>query len=208
MVHEKIKDQLTQELVFQIEKAYGKNQRDSPDYGRIAHQNHFNKLKASLTNQNVIYGGNTDENDFFFGPTLVDNPTLDSELMKEEIFGPILPIISYSNEEMIHKLLENRERPLAFYVFSKRKKFIDKLFKRYSFGGGVANDSIIQFANDNLPFGGVGHSGMGAYHGKYSFKNFSHEKPVIKRSFLFDLPGRYAPYPKSLSLLKFLLKNL
>ena len=208
LVHEKIKDQLTQELIFQIEKAFGKNQQNSTDYGRIAHQNHFNKLKASLANQNVIYGGNTDEKDFFFGPTLVDNPTLDSELMKEEIFGPILPIISYSNEEMIHKLLENRERPLAFYVFSKRKKFIDKLFKRYSFGGGVANDSIIQFANDNLPFGGVGHSGMGAYHGKYSFKNFSHEKPVIKRSFLFDLPGRYAPYPKSLSLLKFLLKNL
>ena len=190
------------------EKAYGKKSTRSPDYGRIAHQNHFNKLKASLANQNVIYGGNTDEKDFFFGPTLVDNPNLDSELMKEEIFGPILPIISYSNEEMIHKLLENRERPLAFYVFSKRKKFIDKLFKRSSFGGGVANDSIIQFANVNLPFGGVGHSGMGAYHGKYSFKNFSHEKPVIKRSFLFDLPGRYAPYPKSLSLLKFLLKNL
>jgi aldehyde dehydrogenase (NAD+) len=128
--------------------------------------------------------------------------------MQEEIFGPILPIITYGEEKEIHLILEKRERPLAFYVFSKRKKFINKLFNRYSFGGGVANDSIIQFANDNLPFGGIGHSGMGAYHGKHSFKNFSHEKPVIKRSFWFDLPGRYAPYPKSLSLLKFLLKNL
>ena len=149
-----------------------------------------------------------DEKKLFFGPTLIENPPLESELMQEEIFGPILPITGYKEEKDIHNILEKRERPLAFYVFSKRKKFINKLFRRYSFGGGVANDSIIQFANDNLPFGGVGHSGIGAYHGKYSFKNFTHEKPIIKRSFWFDLPGRYAPYPKSLSLLKFLLKNL
>jgi aldehyde dehydrogenase (NAD+) len=208
LVDEKIKDRLTQELIVQIKKAFGEKQQDSEDYGRIAHQKHFNKLKKSLINQNIIYGGQTDKKEFFFAPTLVDNPLLDSELMQEEIFGPILPIISYKTENEIHKILSVRERPLAFYVFSKRKKFIDQLFRGYSFGGGVANDSIIQFANDNLPFGGVGHSGMGAYHGKYSFKNFSHEKPVIKRSFWFDIPGRYAPYPKSLSLLKFLLKNL
>lgn len=208
LVHEKIKEKLTREIIRQIKKAFGENSQNSEDYGRIAHQRHFDKLKFSLKNQNIIYGGKTNDKDLFFGPTLVDSPSLDSELMQEEIFGPILPIISYQNEEDIHEIMENRERPLAFYVFSKRKKFIDKLFQRYSFGGGVANDSIIQFANDNLPFGGVGHSGMGAYHGKYSFKNFSHDKPVIKRGFWFDLPGRYAPYPKSLSLLKFLLKNL
>lgn len=208
LVHEKIKDKLTQEIIKQIEKAFGENQENSEDYGRIAHQRHFDKLKASLKNHNIIYGGTTNEKDFFFSPTLVDEPALDSELMQEEIFGPILPIISYKTEDEIHEIFKGRERPLAFYIFSKRKKFIKQLFNRYSFGGGVANDSIIHFANDNLPFGGVGHSGMGAYHGKYSFKNFTHEKPIIKRSFWFDLPGRYAPYPKSLSLLKFLLKNL
>ena len=208
LVHEKIKDKLTQEIIKQIEKAFGENQENSEDYGRIAHQRHFDKLIASLKNHNIIYGGTTNEKDFFFSPTLVDEPALDSELMQEEIFGPILPIISYKTEDEIHEIFKGRERPLAFYIFSKRKKFIKQLFSRYSFGGGVANDSIIQFANDNLPFGGVGHSGMGAYHGKYSFKNFTHEKPIIKRSFWFDLPGRYAPYPKSLSLLKFLLKNL
>jgi aldehyde dehydrogenase (NAD+) len=208
MVHEKIKDKLTRELIFQIEKSFGENPQESSDYGRVIHKKHFEKLKSSLKDQKVIYGGATDDKDLFFGPTIVENPDLNSNLMQEEIFGPILPIITYSKENEIHKVMENRERPLAFYVFSKRKKFINQLFQRYSFGGGVANDSIIQFANDNLPFGGVGHSGMGAYHGKYSFKNFSHEKPVIKRSFWFDLPGRYAPYPKSLSLLKFLLKNL
>ena len=208
LVHEKIKDKLTQEIIKQIEKAFGENQENSEDYGRIAHQRHFDKLKASLKNHNIRYGGTTNEKDFFFSPTLVDEPALDSELMQEEIFGPILPIISYKTEDEIHEIFKGRERPLAFYIFSKRKKFIKQLFNRYSFGGGVANDSIIHFANDNLPFGGVGHSGMGAYHGKYSFKNFTHEKPIIKRSFWFDLPGRYAPYPKSLSLLKFLLKNL
>lgn len=208
LVHENIKDKLIQELILHIEKSFGKNQQDSTDYGRIVHQKHFNKLKKSLQNQKLVYGGQMDEKKLFFGPTLIENPPLESELMQEEIFGPILPITGYKEEEDIHNILEKRERPLAFYVFSKRKKFINKLFHRYSFGGGVANDSIIQFANDNLPFGGVGHSGIGAYHGKYSFKNFTHEKPIIKRSFWFDLPGRYAPYPKSLSLLKFLLKNL
>ena len=208
LVHENIKDKLIQEIILYIEKSFGKNQQDSTDYGRIVHQKHFNKLKKSLQNQKLVYGGQMDEKKLFFGPTLIENPPLESELMQEEIFGPILPITVYKEEEDIHNILEKRERPLAFYVFSKRKKFINKLFRRYSFGGGVANDSIIQFANDNLPFGGVGHSGIGAYHGKYSFKNFTHEKPIIKRSFWFDLPGRYAPYPKSLSLLKFLLKNL
>lgn len=208
LVHKNIKEKLIQELIKQIKKAFGEQQQDSPDYGRIAHKTHFNKLKSSLIDQNIIYGGQIDEKDLFFGPTLVDNPLTDSELMQEEIFGPILPILSYKEEDEIHKILEKRERPLAFYIFSKRKKFINKLFNRYSFGGGVANDSIIHFANENLPFGGIGHSGMGAYHGKYSFKNFSHEKPIIKRDFWFDIPGRYAPYPKSLSLLKFLLKNL
>ena len=108
--------------------------------------------------------------------------------MQEEIFGPILPIISYHKDEDIHEVLKNRERPLAFYVFSKKKKFIDKLFQHYSFGG-VANDSIIQFANDNLPFGGVGHSGMGAYHGKYSFKTFLTKNPSSNAVFGLIFPG-------------------
>ena len=208
LVHENIKVQLTQELILQIEKSFGKNQQNSMDYGRIVNQKHFNKLKKSIKKQKLIYGGIMDEKKLFFGPTLIVDPPLESELMQEEIFGPILPIIGYREEKDIHDILKKRERPLAFYIFSKKEKFINKLFQRYSFGSGVANDSIIQFANDNLPFGGVGNSGMGAYHGKYSFKNFTHEKPIIKRGFWFDLPGRYAPYPKSLSLLKFLLKNL
>ena len=208
LVNEKIKSKLVTAITKEIERAFGKNQKKSDDYGRIAHLNHFKKLKTAIKGEKVIYGGETDEKSLYFSPTLVENISKESVLMKEEIFGPVLPIISYDKESEIHYFLKSQERPLAFYVFSKRNKFINQLFNRYSFGGGVANDSIIQFANDNLPFGGIGQSGMGAYHGKYSFKNFSHEKPFIKRSFWFDLPGRYAPYPKSLSLLKFLLKNI
>jgi len=208
LVNEKVKSNLVAALIKEIERAFGKNQKKSEDYGRIAHVDHFKNLKSAIKDEKVIYGAKTEEKSLFFSPTLVESPAKESILMKEEIFGPILPIISYNEEVEIHHFLKSQERPLAFYVFSKRNKFIKQLFNRYSFGGGVANDSIIQFANDNLPFGGVGQSGMGAYHGKYSFKNFSHEKPFIKRSFWFDIPGRYAPYPKSLSLLKFLLKNI
>ena len=114
LVNEKVKDELTQELILQIQKAFGENQQNSSDYGRIAHQNHFNKLKTSLENQNVIYGGQTDKKDLFFGPTLVDNPPLDSELMQEEIFGPILPIISYHKDEDIHEVLQKSGASVGF----------------------------------------------------------------------------------------------
>ena len=207
LVHENIKDKLIQEIILHIEKSFEKTSKiQLTMVGSFTKNTSINLKNHSKTKSLFMVDKWTKK--LFFGPTLIENPPLESELMQEEIFGPILPITGYKEEEDIHKILEKRERPLAFYVFSKRKKFINKLFRRYSFGGGVANDSIIQFANDNLPFGGVGHSGIGAYHGKYSFKNFTHEKPIIKRSFWFDLPGRYAPYPKSLSLLKFLLKNL
>ena len=125
--------------------------------------------------------------------------------MAEEIFGPILPIISYTDEKEIDEVISQYEKPLGFYVFSKRKKFIHSLFDRFSFGGGVANDSVIQFVNDQLPFGGIGHSGMGAYHGKNSFDAYTHYKPVIKRGLWFDPSIRYAPFPESFGWLKKLL---
>jgi aldehyde dehydrogenase (NAD+) len=116
--------------------------------------------------------------------------------------------LSYTSEKDLDPILTQLKNPLAFYIFSTQRKFIHRLVKRYSFGGGVINDSIIHFTNEKLPFGGIGNSGMGAYHGKYSFDVFTHAKPVVKRSFWFDLPQRYAPYPKSLNLLKLLLKKL
>ncbi len=199
---------LVEALGKEIDKAFGKDSAQSKDYGRIIHEKHFDKLVADLNEQQIVYGGTHDKASLFFGPTLVVDPPRDSPLFREEVFGPILPLLSYETEEELDDVLSELKNPLAFYVFSSRKKFTQSLLLRYPFGGAVVNDSIIHFTNPNLPFGGVGQSGMGAYHGKHSFELFSHRKPIVKRSFWFDLPQRYAPYPKSLSTLKWILKKI
>jgi|TARA_B110000305_G_C19442499_1_gene642780 aldehyde dehydrogenase (NAD+) len=208
LVKEGHKNELVVAMIQEIKKAFGKDIQLSKDYGRIIHQKHFEKLVQDLDKQTLLYGGKQNKADLFFGPTLVDEPDLKSSLMVDEIFGPILPILSYETEADLDLILSKLKNPLAFYIFSSRKKFINTLVQLYTFGGGVINDSVIHFTNNKLPFGGIGNSGMGAYHGKYSFDVFTHAKPVVKRSFWFDLPQRYAPYPKSLRSLKFLLKKL
>jgi len=208
LVEKNIKTVLINKIIEEIEIAFTKKIENSKDYGRIIHKNHLDKLLKSLKNQKIIYGGVNNKKHLYLSPTIVDEPDLNSELMLEEIFGPILPIISYENNDKIFKIIKNLEKPLAFYVFSKNNDFINLMLNKFSFGGGVVNDTLIQFANINLPFGGIGASGMGAYHGEHSFKLFSHLKPIVKRSFLFDLPQRFAPYPKSIKFLKFLLNKL
>ncbi len=208
LVKSEQKNTLIMALGKEIEKAFGADPKKSSDYGRIIHKKHFKKLESDLKNQKIVYGGFKDEKELYFGPTIVDSPPLDSSLIKNEIFGPILPILSYDKIDDIDKILTQLKNPLAFYVFSENKNFIDTLVKSHSFGGAVINDSLIHFTNPELPFGGIGNSGLGAYHGKYSFDLFSHLKPVVKRSFWFDLPQRYAPYPKSISLLKKILKKI
>jgi aldehyde dehydrogenase (NAD+) len=126
--------------------------------------------------------------------------------MEDEIFGPLLPIITYKDEAEIHKTVKRFEKPLSLYVFSQRKKWARKLMKTYSYGGGMINDVIVYFTNERLPFGGVGHSGTGNYHGKYSFETFSHNKPYVERPTWFDPKQRYAPYGKSFPLLKKILR--
>ena len=202
------KDALIQALIEEIEKAFGDDAQNSKDYGRIIHEKHFKKLEADLKNQKTIYGGKTVAKELFFGPTLVDQPAMGSSLIQDEIFGPILPILSYDTLEDIDEVLTELKNPLAFYVFSQNKKFINTLIQNYPFGGSVVNDVLVHFTNPKLPFGGIGNSGVGAYHGKYSFDLMSHAKPVVKRSFWFDLPQRYAPYPKSISLLQNILKHI
>jgi len=208
LVKKEYQEKLVQSLGIEIEKAYGKDSSQSKDYGRIINEKHFDKLCNDLENQPVVYGGMHNKASLFFEPTLVLNPARTSRLMTEEVFGPILPVLSYENQEELYEILNELKNPLAFYVFSKHKKFIQQLVLRYPFGGAVVNDAIVHFTNPKLPFGGVGESGMGAYHGKHSFELFTHKKPIVKRSFWFDLPQRYAPYPKSLSSLKWILKKI
>ena len=202
LVDRKIKDDLLAAMVKEIKLAYGEDAETSESYGRIAHQKHFDRLVQMIESSTLVYGGKHNPDTRFIAPTLLEVNDTAHPTMADEIFGPILPVLAYDDEAEIDTIVAQFERPLGFYVFSKRSGFIQNLFERYSFGGGVANDSMIQFVNDKLPFGGVGQSGLGAYHGKYSFDAFTHFKPVVKRGRWLDPSIRYAPYPKSFGWLK------
>jgi aldehyde dehydrogenase (NAD+) len=208
LVHVSKKDQLTKALIKAIKRSYTNNPQTSPDYGKIVNQKHFERLNQLLKNQDILYGGDSDVKSLHISPTLVSVNELPNSLMEEEIFGPILPILVYHSETELQDIINKFEKPLSFYVFSQRKRWAKKMMHRFSFGGGVINDTLIQFTNRRLPFGGVGHSGMGSYHGKHSFDTFSHEKPYIHRATWLDPKIRYAPYGKNINLLKPLLKWL
>jgi aldehyde dehydrogenase (NAD+) len=156
----------------------------------------------------VIFGGQSDIKDCYIAPTLVNETSLDSPVMKDEIFGPILPILTYKNETEMDCILSRYEKPLALYIFTENHAFSKQIIEKYSFGGGCINDTMVHFSNKRLPFGGVGHSGIGAYHGKLSFDVFSHQKSIVKKANWLDLPMRYAPYKDKLQTIKKLLKWL
>lgn len=202
LVHESVKDQLVKALKDNITKCYGENIEASPDFSRTVSQKHYNGLKDMLQGEEIIFGGQTNDDDHYLSPTLVNEPKMDSKLMEGEIFGPILPIISYKTEADIHNYIMNYEKPLATYVFSTDKQFQEKIINTYSFGGGAINDTVIQITNKQLPFGGVGHSGIGAYHGKKSFDIFSHHKAIIKKVNWLEAPLRYPPYNMPMNLVK------
>ncbi len=206
LVHESVKADFIELCKKEIILTYGENAQLSPDYSRIINQHNFEVMQRSIPAENVIMGGITDINDLYISPTLLDNPGLDSEIMKHEIFGPILPIIGYKTEKEINTILNSFEKPLAFYVFSNHLHFIRRLIANHSFGGGTINDTLVHFANHRMPFGGVGFSGIGAYHGKHSFDTFTFEKGLTTRYNWLDLPVRYAPYRDKMKALKFFMR--
>ncbi|MEM9141592.1 MAG: aldehyde dehydrogenase [Bacteroidota bacterium] len=193
LVHESVKEKLVEALKRKITDFYGENIEDSPDYARTVSAKHHAGLMEMLEGETVLFGGQSNATDNYLGPTLVDEPEKNSKLMEGEIFGPILPIISYRTEEEIDEIINRYDRPLATYVFSKRKSFRNRILQKYSFGGGAVNDTVIHIANKNIPFGGVGQSGIGAYHGKASFELFSHKKGIVTKSSI-EAPLRYPPY--------------
>jgi aldehyde dehydrogenase (NAD+) len=192
-------------MMEEITKAYGKKMEKSPDFARIINTKNWLRLANMLKSEKVIFGGETDANKLYISPTLIEEPGLESPVMKEEIFGPILPILTYETETEIKNVVSRYEKPLAFYIFSENKSFTKKLIATYSFGGGCINDTVVHFSNKRLPFGGVGHSGIGAYHGQLSFDIFTHHKGVVKKGNWIDLPMRYAPYKDKLASIKRLL---
>jgi len=197
-----IKQDLISALKTEITKRYGEDPEKSLDFPRIVNRENTERLEGLLRESEVVFGGNININNCYVSPTLVNEPNLNSSIMTEEIFGPILPILTYDSEQDIENIIWGMEKPLSLYVFSNSNTFIKKTIDKFSFGGGVINDSLIHFGNHRLPFGGVGASGMGSYHGKHGFETFSNTKPVVKRGNWFDPSLRYAPYNEKLRLLK------
>lgn len=194
LVHQSVKGKLVEQLKKNIVKFYGEDVQSSTDFARMATEKHYEELKQSLEGEDLLFGGTCSDADLYISPTLVNEPQIQSGLMEGEIFGPILPIVSYSTQEDLDRYVLHYPESLALYVFSKNRKFQKEIMGRYRFGGGAINDTVIHISNKNLPFGGVGHSGMGGYHGKHSFDLFSHQKSVVKRANWLDVPMRYAPY--------------
>ena len=205
LADEEIKEALVKALQEQIEKLYG-NPLANPDYPRIVNLHHYMRLKRLIEKEAEVIGGRTDEEELKIAPAILPEATFQSESMKEEIFGPVLPVIVYSRIEAVLDELKRRPKPLACYIFTKDMKFAEKIVREYSYGGGCVNDCIMHLANHNLPFGGVGASGMGRYHGYYGFCTFSHLKGILQSKRLLADRFRFPPFTekKLVSLRKML----
>ena len=202
VVNKKIKNKFIDALKKQIVKIYGNNVVDNDEYGRIISDKHMNYLVSLLEKENIIHGGKFNFDDKFFEPTLVEINNLESKIMEDEIFGPILPIIDYDDFKEVHDIIKKYSHPLALYIFTKKKEFGRKFLESYPFGGGAINDTVMHIANDRLPFGGVGQSGMGKYHGESTFNTFSHFKPYLNKPLWIDPPLRYPPFKNKINFLK------
>ncbi|UTH11197.1 aldehyde dehydrogenase [Macrococcoides canis] len=208
LIDNKVKMKFVKALQSTIQEFYGTQTEQSEDFGRIVNDNHFNRLVNIIedSRQQVIYGGESNADELFVAPTIILDPELSDSVMQQEIFGPILPIIGYETLNEVYDIVEQYEKPLALYLFTEDSDQITAVFNRLSFGGGCVNDTILHLANPNLPFGGVGHSGIGSYHGKYSFELFSHEKSYITKSTKLESGLLFPPYKGKFKYVKQLFK--
>jgi aldehyde dehydrogenase (NAD+) len=206
-VHSSIIDNLNSILKEKISEFYGEDPYVSSAYARIINDRHFSRL-SKLISGNIIYGGKTVPAGRYISPTIINNATWNDPVMQEEIFGPILPVMPFTDLESVISEINSRPKPLALYYFSNNSAKQEKILRETSSGGVCINDTMEHIISEYLPFGGVGESGMGAYHGRASFDAFSHAKSVLKKSFRFDVKLKYAPYRVSLSALKKILKIL
>ena len=211
LAHKDIKQKLIERMIYWAGRHYGENPLTNPEYAKIITERHFERLAAlsdgtNPANGKLVLGGERDAAFRKISPVILDSPQIDSPVMSEEIFGPIMPVLEFSDLEEVRRFVTERPRPLALYFFSSSKKNIRFVVKRFSYGGGCINDTIIHLASSKMPFGGIGNSGMGRYHGKASFDTFSHTKSVLTRGTFLDVTVRYPPYGSKLGLLQKLLK--
>lgn len=212
LCHRAVQSNLVKELKAVLHEFYGSDPQTSPNYGRIVNERHFNRIKNLIDENKIAHGGKTDEKDMYIEPTILINVSPEDKSMQEEIFGPVLPIVPISSPEEAIAFINEREKPLALYVFSKNKKVVEQVLRNTSSGGAIANDVLMHAGVKELPFGGVGHSGTGAYHGKHSFDVFSHKRAVMVKSLGLEFLNkpRYPPYTdKNVKMVeKMLVKKL
>ena len=208
LCHEKVHDAFVKALRKEIQKQYTEDPlRQNPNYGKIINEKHFHRLCALMDPEKVTYGGNADPSSLQIEPTILDHVTWSDPVMQEEIFGPLCPILTYSDLNQAIAMIQSHPDPLALYIFSSTKEHIERIKSHCSFGGGCINDTIIHLATTEMGFGGVGESGMGAYHGKTGFDTFSHKKSMVDKKTWLDLPMRYQPYTKLYDrMIRFFLK--
>ena len=208
LCHENVKEEFIQEVCKQIKRQYGSNPLENPDYGKIISERHFERVCNLIQREKVAIGGNSNRQKLQIEPTVMYNVEWEDSVMQEEIFGPIMPILTYTSLEALIENLQGKEKPLALYLFTEDKKCVKEVTSKLSYGGGCINDVIIHLATSEMPFGGVGESGMGGYHGKAGFDTFSHTKSIVDKKTWMDLPIRYQPYDRKLKgkLLRFFLR--
>lgn len=204
LVNRKVKNELISALTKTITEFYGENIQESPDYGRIVNEKHFNRLSELLNihKPEISFGGQTDADENYIAPTILDGITINSKIMDDEIFGPLLPIITYDDFNEAIDLIRTKPKPLSLYLFSEDENSSERVLNELSFGGGAINDTLMHLANPNLPFGGVGASGIGKYHGKYTFDTFSHDKSYIFKSTRLESSLLFPPYKGKFKYIK------
>ena len=194
LVEKSVHDEFVSLLKEETDKMYGKDIFDNKDYGKMVNQKHFDRVSGLIDKGKTVYGGRLKAETLQIEPTILDNVMPDDAVMQEEIFGPVLPIIAVENTNKAANFIKSRPKPLALYLFTSDRKVERQFMRQVPFGGGCVNDTIIHIATNNLPFGGVGNSGMGSYHGKKTFETFSHAKSVVKKYTWLDISMRYQPY--------------
>lgn len=204
-VHDSIYDDFLKELKVETQKIVGSNSKISESFIRIINNKNFKRLEKLIDPSKLFFGGQKDEKENYISPTILNDVTWDDKCMEEEIFGPILPVLRFDNIESAISVVKEQPKPLALYVFSNNRKRQSQILSEVSFGGGCVNEVVMHFANIHLPFGGVGHSGIGSYHGHHGFKAFSHQKSILKKLLWFEPNLKYAPYSSwKLKILRFI----
>ncbi len=206
LVHRSVYEPFLAEAKKVLRSFFGEDISASPNYGRIINQGQFDRLSSYIKQGRVLIGGTTRADDRYIAPTLLADVNLQAPVMREEIFGPILPLIPYDHMDDAYALIKKHPQPLAAYIFTEDSRVAEHFIQAFPFGGGCVNDTLFHLGNSGLPFGGVGQSGLGAYHGFYSFETFSHRKSVLKAKSFFDPPVRYPPYRDKLRILRLLFR--